>query len=80
MTFKRKNWSHLSSKASEPFINSIYSFCLTIFTIYAMYEIMNSRLFTFPYQDPRCWFAYGSIALLNPAVLVLLLSRNPDLR
>jgi hypothetical protein len=39
----------LSSKASEPLISSTYSFFIALFTIYAMYEIMNSRLFTFPY-------------------------------
>jgi hypothetical protein len=58
-TFKSKILSSLSSKASEPLINSTYSFFLAIFTICAMHEIMKSRLFTFSYVYPRCWFAYG---------------------
>jgi hypothetical protein len=45
-TFKSEILSSLNSKASEPLINSTYSFFLSIFTIYAMQEILNSRLFT----------------------------------
>jgi hypothetical protein len=41
-TFKRKTLSSLSNKASEPLINSTYSFFLALFIIYAMHEIMNS--------------------------------------
>jgi uncharacterized membrane protein len=58
-TFKNKILSSLSSKASEPLINSTYSFFLAIFTIYVMHEIMNYRLFPFSYMYPRCWFLYG---------------------
>jgi hypothetical protein len=58
-TFKSKILSSLSSKASEPLINSTYSFFLAIFTICAMHEIMKYRLFTFSYVYPRRWFAYG---------------------
>jgi hypothetical protein len=80
-TFKREALSSLSSKASEPLINSTYSFFLAIFTIYAMHELMNSRLFT---PSRICTLDVGlhmgNIALLSPTVLILLLSRNLDLR
>jgi hypothetical protein len=56
---QEKTLSSLRNKASEPLINSTCSSFLALFTIYAMYEIMNYRLFTFPYLYPRCWFAYG---------------------
>jgi hypothetical protein len=56
-TFNSKTLCNLSRKASEPLINSTYSFFLAIFTICAMHEIMRYRLFTFLYMYPRCWFA-----------------------
>jgi hypothetical protein len=71
-TFKSKTLS-LNSKASEPLINSTYSFFLSIFTIYAMQEIMNSRLFTLPHYF-HVDFCLSKIALLSPAVIALMLS------
>jgi hypothetical protein len=73
-TFKSKTLRNLSSKASEPLINSTYSFILSIFTIYAMQEIMNSRLFTLPHYF-HVGFCLGRIALLSLAVIALMLSR-----
>jgi hypothetical protein len=72
---KRTILSSWSRKASEPLINSTYSFFLALFTIYVLHEIMNSRLFTFPYLYPRCGLHMGRIALLSPAVIAWLLSR-----
>jgi hypothetical protein len=72
-TFKSKILSSLSSKVSEPLINSTYSFFLSMFTIYAMQEIMNSRLFTLPHYF-HVGFCLGKIALLSPAVIALMLS------
>ncbi len=72
-TFKSKTLSNLSSKASESLINSTYYFFLSIFTIYAMHEIMNSRLFTLPHYF--VWVCLGRIALLSPTVITLMLSR-----
>jgi hypothetical protein len=71
-TFKSNTLSNLSSKASEPLINSTYSF----FSIYLLFmqEIMNSRLFTLPHYF-HVGFCLGRIALLNPAVIALMLSR-----
>jgi hypothetical protein len=73
-TFKSKILSSLSSKASEPLINSTYSFFLSIFTIYAMQEIMNSMLFTLPHYF-HVGFCLGRIALLSPTVIALMLSQ-----
>jgi hypothetical protein len=73
-TFKSKTLSNLSSKASEPLINSTYSFFLSIFTIYAMHEIMNSRLFTLLHYF-HVGFYLGRIALLSPSIIALMLSR-----
>jgi hypothetical protein len=56
---QEEDLSSSSSKGSEPLINSTYSSFLALFTIYAMHEIMNFRLFIVPYLYPRCWFAYG---------------------
>jgi hypothetical protein len=70
--FTSKTLSNLSSKASEPLINSTYSFYL-YFTIYAMQEIMNSRLFTLPHYF-HVGFCLGRIALLSSAVIALMLS------
>jgi hypothetical protein len=72
-TFKSKTLSNLSSKASEPLINSTYSFFLFVFTIYEMQEIMNSRLFTLPHYF-HVGFCLGRIALLSPTVIALMLS------
>jgi hypothetical protein len=72
-TFESKTLSNLSTKASEPLINSTYSFFLSIFTIYSMQEIMNSRLFTLPHYF-HLGFCLGRIALLSPAVIAFMLS------
>jgi hypothetical protein len=42
-----------------PLNNSTYCLFLSLFTKYAMHEIMNPSMFTFPYIFPSCWFAYG---------------------
>jgi hypothetical protein len=72
-TFKSKILSNLSNKASDPLINSTYSFFLSVFTIYAMQEIMNSRLFTLPHYF-HVGFCLGRVALLSPTVITLMLS------
>jgi hypothetical protein len=51
--------SSKGKRASESLINSAYSVFITLFTIYFMHEIMNYRMFNFPYHCPRCWIAYG---------------------
>jgi hypothetical protein len=72
-TFESKTLSNLSSKAREPLINSTYYFFLSIFTIYAMQEIMNSRMFTLPHYF-HVGFCLGRITFLSPAVIACMLS------
>jgi hypothetical protein len=72
-TFKSKTLSNLSSKASEPLINSTYSFFLSIFYYLCNARILNSRLFTLPHYFMSV-FCLGRIALLSPAVIALMLS------
>jgi hypothetical protein len=67
--YKRKFLSSLSSKASEPLTNSNYSFFPTPFTIYAMHEIMKSRLLLSRICTLDVGLHMGRIALLSPAVI-----------
>jgi hypothetical protein len=68
--------SSIGKKASEPLINSTYSFFLTIFTVYVMREIMNSRLFTFLYLSLDVGLHMGRIILLSPTIISLMLTRS----
>jgi hypothetical protein len=65
--FKKKTLSSSSYKASEPFLNSTYSFFLALFTIYVLHEIMNFRLFTFSYHYPIallwCWVGHLDVKI-----------------
>jgi hypothetical protein len=52
--------SRKGKRSSEPLNNSAYYFFLTLFTNYAMHEIMNSRMFSLSVSfSLDVDFAYG---------------------
>jgi hypothetical protein len=72
--YKRKILSSSSSKASEPLINSTYSFFPAPFTIHALHEIMKYRLLLSCICTLDVGLLMGRIALLSPTIIAWLLS------
>jgi hypothetical protein len=73
-----EDFGQFKQQASESLNNSTYYSFFTLFTIYFMHKMISHNMFTIRIIscDLRLRICLGSIVLLSPVALVLLLSHK----